>query len=86
MPVGPYFADFLCREINLIIEIDGYSHDPQQDYDDRRTRLLEANGYHVIRFSNREIMSNIEGVLEHIGLVLEDMPTPSPSPRREGNR
>ncbi len=44
MPIGPYFADFLCREMNLIVEIDGYSHDTQQDYDLRRTRDLEVHG------------------------------------------
>ncbi|WP_108809940.1 DUF559 domain-containing protein [Sphingorhabdus sp. Alg231-15] len=85
MPVGPYFADFLCRELNLIIEIDGYSHDLQQRYDERRTMLLEANGFHIVRFSNQEVMGNIEGVLRQIEEILDDMPTPNPSRSREGD-
>ncbi|WP_239447430.1 endonuclease domain-containing protein [Parasphingorhabdus marina] len=85
MPVGPYFADFLCRELKLIIEIDGYSHDTRQGYDLARTKDLENHGYRVARFSNRDVMTNVEGVVREIELIVSGMPSPDPSRRREGN-
>ena len=84
MPVGPYYADFLCRELGLIIEIDGYSHETQQGYDAKRTGDLVEHGYRVIRFTNDEVLNNVEGVVGRIGQVLTDMPTPNPSRKREG--
>jgi very-short-patch-repair endonuclease len=86
MPVGPYFADFLCRQCKLIIEIDGYSHDLTIERDSVRTRYLEAQGYTVMRFSNAEVLGQTEGVIWKISQVLADMPTPSPSRKREGDR
>ncbi len=85
MPVGPYFADFLCRELNVIVEIDGFSYDVQQSYDARRTKALEDHGYRVIRFTNRDVMENIEGVVQQIETLISDMPTLTPSHEREGN-
>lgn len=87
MPVGPYFADFICRSVRLIIEVDGPSHDLQVEYDRVRTEFIEAQGYRVVRFTNEDVMQNLEGVLGMIGQVLADvsLPTPSPSRLREGN-
>ena len=85
MPVGPYFVDFLCRKLKLVIEIDGHSHDMQQDRDLKRTRDMEEHGYRVIRFANADVMSNVEGVVAEIARVVSGMPTPNPSRRREGN-
>ncbi len=50
-PVGPYFADFLCRERRLIVEVDGATHSGVDEIasDDRRTRFLESKGYQVLR-------------------------------------
>jgi len=85
MPVGPYYADFLCRELGLIIEIDGYSHETQQGYDAKRTADLVEHGYKVIRFTNVDVLNNVAGVICQIEQVLADMPTPNPSRRREGD-
>ncbi|WP_137871724.1 DUF559 domain-containing protein [Sphingopyxis sp. 2PD] len=85
MPVGPYFADFLCREAQLIIELDGYSHDMRQAYDSRRDRWLAENGYKVLRFTNDDVMSNIEGVAIEVERTLALLPTPNPSRKREGD-
>lgn len=84
MPVGPYFADFLCRELKLIIEIDGYSHDTQQGYDLARTKDMEDHGYRVARFSNQDVMTNVEGIVREIERVVANIPSPNPSRRREG--
>lgn len=85
MPIGPYFADFLCRAANLVVELDGNSHDGQIAFDQARDAFLANNGYQVIRFSNQEVFDNLEGVVAAITQALADLPTPSPSRTREGD-
>ena len=72
-PVGPYFADFLCRERALIVEVDGAAHSTSEELtqDARRTRFLEEKGYTVLRVLNTEVMNELDGVLETIFLALE---------------
>jgi len=86
MPVGPYYADFLCRELRLIIEIDGYSHEMQQSDDDKRTKDLVRHGYKVVRFTNDDVLKNVEGVVRQIEMAIAAVPTPNPSRKREGNQ
>jgi very-short-patch-repair endonuclease len=74
VPIGPFFADFAARARKLIIEIDGDTHGRQLDYDARRTEFLERQGYRVIRFTNAEIMGNIEGVHYAVGEALRAAP------------
>ena len=56
--------DFFCPAIGLAIEVDGDTHDGE--YDERRDHRLAALGFRVIRFSNLDVMTNIEGVAETI--------------------
>ena len=84
MPVGPYFADFLCREYMLIIELDGFSHDVQPERDVHRDGYLTQAGYQVLHFGNSDVMGNVEGVIAAIRLALAKGPTPNPSRKREG--
>jgi very-short-patch-repair endonuclease len=85
MPVGPYFADFLCREAQLVVELDGYSHDMRQGYDKHRDHWLAENGFRVLRFTNSDVMTNIDGVVSEIERSLGRPPTPDPSRKREGS-
>lgn len=62
MPVGPYFADFLCRELQLLVELDGISHDRAPGRDGTRDRWMAERGYRVLRFTNAEVLGNAEGV------------------------
>jgi very-short-patch-repair endonuclease len=73
-PLGPYFADFLCRDRRLIVEVDGVTHgeDHQISHDLRRTRYLESQGYRVLRVWNIEVFTNLDGVLTAILIELED--------------
>ena len=65
--VGTYIVDFFCAKSKLVVEVDGDSHAEQVAYDAERTRWLnEEKRYRVIRFTNREVLRNIEGVLEVI--------------------
>jgi len=62
MPVGPYYADFLSRELNLVIECDGISHDRDPASDAARDDWMSTNGYTVLRFTNADILANAQGV------------------------
>lgn len=66
--IGQFIADFACLSPKLVIEIDGGYHSlpEQQISDEERTVWLEKQGYRVIRFTNEEILYNIEVVLEKI--------------------
>ena len=65
-PIGRFIVDFYCPSHKLIIEIDGQSHDQQIEYDEQRTAWLEANGYRILRYTNKDVRYNLEGVLNHI--------------------
>ena len=64
-PIGPHVVDFACRSAKLVVELDGGQH-ATSETDAARTALIEAHGYHLIRFWNHDVLSNIEGVLETI--------------------
>jgi isoleucyl-tRNA synthetase/very-short-patch-repair endonuclease len=66
-----YIADFICLEKKLIIELDGGQHTEQAAYDDERTKLMESEGYSVIRFWNNDVLENIDGVGEVIISALQ---------------
>ena len=84
--IGKFIADFAANEPKLVIELDGDTHAGSESYDDMRTRYLEKQGYAVVRFSNSDVMSNMEGVLHRLGEIIDRMtpPPPTPSPKGEG--
>jgi very-short-patch-repair endonuclease len=61
--IGRYIVDFACRQQMLVIEIDGDTH---VDNEARRTEFIESAGWRIMRFTNAEVMGNLEGVLEVI--------------------
>jgi very-short-patch-repair endonuclease len=61
-PVGPFIADFLCEEVGLVAELDGYPHDKRAGYDARRTSYLETQGLRVLRFWNNEVLCDPDRV------------------------
>ena len=74
--IGNYIADFICLKTNLIVEIDGSIHQlPENKVSDKeRTEWLQEEGYRVIRFTNNEILSDLDKVLEEIQQELEIPP------------
>ena len=75
--IGRYIVDFACRlPTQIVVEIDGDTHDFQQDYDACRTRELEAKGYRLLRFTNADVMTNLGGVLASIAEALNSPPLP----------
>ena len=69
-PVGPYVLDVYCPSVRLAIELDGDDHTTRAESDSRRTRFLNQRGIRVVRFSNSDGWSNLEGVKEFIALEL----------------
>src|SRR3569623_1996877 len=71
-PNGHAIVDFVARSRKLIIEVDGDTHggDEAATKDSQRTARLERQGYHVIRFTNADVMGNMESVLAAIGAAL----------------
>ncbi|MCY1393678.1 hypothetical protein D3C76_366070 [compost metagenome] len=67
-PCPPYILDFYCPDLKLAIELDGGQHtlDAARIYDQQRTHFLALNGITVMRFSNLNILQQLENVLEHI--------------------
>jgi very-short-patch-repair endonuclease len=71
VPINKYFADFVCEEKKVIIELDDRSHDDRLDKDAERTKVLEKYGYRVIRFTNEEIYEYLDGCFEFLDKELE---------------
>ena len=65
-PIGPYIVDFVCFDQRLIVELDGGQHDERAEQDQRRTAWLNSAGYRVLRFSNLDVLRNMEGVLSSL--------------------
>jgi very-short-patch-repair endonuclease len=61
--IGNYIPDFCSPKAKLIIEPDGSQHLDQEEYDRARTEYLESLGYTVIRFWNKDVMNDIDGVI-----------------------
>ncbi len=61
-PILDYIVDFYCSNLKLGIEIDGESHVDRKEYDKKRTLDMNKIGIKIIRYSNVEIMCNLEGV------------------------
>ncbi len=81
--IDPYIVDFAARSRKLIIEVDGDSHADNEAYDLQRTTWLEQRSYRVIRFTNAEVMNNLNGVLDNIAAALWTAPLPNPLPEGE---
>jgi very-short-patch-repair endonuclease len=73
MPIGPYFADFVCRERKVVVEADGGTHSTNEEIarDAKRTSDLRALGYRVFRASNDDIYHNIDYVLDALLAFVE---------------
>ena len=63
-PVLQYIADFMCKELMLIVEVDGSIHELEEviKNDKERQKALEDAGFTVLRFTNEEVLTNIQWV------------------------
>jgi len=85
--IGPFFADFACHASRLVIELDGGQHNQAAGLarDAKRTAVLEARGYRVLRFWNNDVLGNVAGVMETIAAALRDVGPPPPTPPRHAS-
>ena len=79
-PVGPYIADFLCRDLKLIIEVDGATHaaDDEIASDRARSAHLVKLGYTIIRLQNIEVLQAMDQAVTVIREALLHIPSPAP--------
>jgi len=75
-PIHLYIADFYCHEKKLIIEIDGGIHksDDIKENDQNRSAELDRLGISVIRFTNEEILGNIDQVINNLKIFISQLP------------
>ena len=67
-PIGPYIVDFYCKEVKLVIEVDGGQHYEESNIriDKKREKFLENLGLKAMRFTNIDVLKNIEAVVNKI--------------------
>jgi very-short-patch-repair endonuclease len=68
VPIQNYIADFICMSAKIVVELDGESHDfeERQTADQNRDAFFVSEGFQVLRFTNEQVMANLEGVVETI--------------------
>ncbi len=87
VPLGRYIVDFVCRELKLIVELDGGQHSEQVEYDNCRSEWLRTQGYSVLRFWNNQVLGETDAVMEALLLWVEQHERPSPpAPLPRGGR
>lgn len=79
--IGNYIVDFYCSNCNVVIEIDGASHDEKKEYDAARDAYLESLGLTVIHIPVMDVMKHLKQVMN----MLYDHPALAGTPPKEGN-
>ena len=83
-PILDYIVDFYCPELKLIIEADGEIHslNENSEYDRKRDNILKINGYRIIRFTNLEIVTELDSTINKIILYINENLSPSQGDHR----
>jgi very-short-patch-repair endonuclease len=81
-PILNFIADFACLDLRLVIEVDGYTHslDETINKDITKQQALEKAGYHVIRFSDNEVLRDMSNVIARIESIIEELELKIPPP------
>jgi very-short-patch-repair endonuclease len=74
-PIDRYIVDFYCKLLKLAIEVDGQSHDFKIKYDIKRQKRLESFGIKVIRFTEKEVLHDLDNVLTEIEYWTTELPS-----------
>lgn len=74
-PINNFIVDFYCAALKLVIEVDGDSHFTEQGkiYDEERSKILKGYGLYVIRFTNYEVINQLDSVCKQIHEFIEDL-------------
>lgn len=87
--VAPFIIDLACRQAKLAIELDGSQHLDTIEQDARRSAYLRAQGWHVLRLWNSDVLTNPEGAAQHVLAAAAEClggTHPQPLPSREGRK
>ena len=77
-PIDEFIVDFYCKRLQLVIEIDGVTHNDKQSYDKRRENRLKKLGFTVIRLDGNYVLENITGAIEFIMGCIDDIESKTP--------
>ena len=86
-PIDNYIVDFFCFELMLAIEVDGYSHQLEDIYfkDVKKENKLKELGISVLRFTDDQVLKDMDNVLRVIEIYIEEYEKHTPNPSQEGN-
>ncbi|MBM3933762.1 MAG: endonuclease domain-containing protein [SAR202 cluster bacterium] len=76
--IDRFIVDFYSPEAKLVLEIDGPIHDTQQEQDEIRQDILESLGFTILRFTNEDVLENIDAVLKKISEAAQDLLSEKP--------
>ena len=79
-PLLNYIVDFYCKPLNLVIEIDGESHNHKYNEDKERQTNLEEQGLHFLRFDDKEVKQDMPNVLRTIEIWIKEYESNPPNP------
>jgi len=94
-PVLKFIADFMCKPLSLVIEVDGITHTwPETIAKDKiKDEQLTSAGFYMLRFTDDEVLTNMEYVIEQINLkiaeierIYEQEGRGAPAPRKPRQR
>jgi very-short-patch-repair endonuclease len=76
VPLGRYYADFACHHAKLVIEIDGDTHYTPEGiaHDQNRDRFIRSIGFRIVRYTNDDVLQNMDGVVVHVLNLLATLP------------
>ena len=86
-PIDNFILDFFCYELMLGIEVDGYSHEFLEVYnkDCIKEKRMNEFGITILRFSDEQVLKDMENVLRAIEFYIYEYENHTPSPSQEGN-
>jgi len=87
-PIGPYYGDFVCLEIGLVVELDGGQHNDERHRrsDAIRSDLLVARGFEVLRFWDNDVMRDTDAIIAVIARRIEALTRAAPDLSRKRER
>ena len=73
--ISKYIVDFFSKDLKLVIEVDGYTHDYKVKEDEIRDKELMKLGYHILRIPDQDVFNSIENVIRTIEVAIEKIET-----------
>ena len=70
--IGYFIVDFICRKLNLIVEVDGRSHQFKTTEDQKRDLELEKLGYKILRISEQDVRHDLQNVIRALESFLPE--------------